>query len=113
MGAGNIVNTLTLGSIGSDVKSFSVTTIPEGASYPVMSKSYDEAVNSVLLDRYVLVAIELFDGGGVYQQQAIDVNFCITAHDESVSVGVYRLQIGATEWEEVTGLIKVSAENVF
>lgn len=107
MGSGNIVNQFTIGGIGSDVQSFTVTTIPEGTAYPVVGKSYEVAVDNILLDRYILVAVELFDGAGVYQHDAVDINFCVTAHDESLSVGVYRLTVGATDWEEVTGLLKV------
>jgi hypothetical protein len=106
MGSGNIVNNMQLGRlVGSDISSFSVTTVPEGQSYSALHKAYDTAIT---LERYVITAIELFNGVGAYLHEAVDVNFCITQQDESLSVSVYRLEIGGTEWTEVTELLKVS-----
>jgi hypothetical protein len=107
MGSGNIVNVVTLSGLGSNTKSLTVTTIPEGYAYPVAGKSYEESVKGILLDRYVLLAVEVFDGEGAYQRTSIEVNFCVTSQDETLTVGVYRLAVGSSEWQEVKGLLKV------
>ena len=108
MGSGNIVNFMQVGGLqGSDVTMFSITTVPEGQSFEMLNKAYDEAIDNILLDRYVITAIELFDSAGAYQHSAVDISFCITEYDESVTVSVYRLKVGGTEWTEVTGLLKV------
>lgn len=108
-GRSNIVNSLSFsGLVGSDTKSLTVTTIPEGESFEVLSKSYDISVKSILLDRYILVAIELFDGEGRYEHRDIGVHFCLSSRDERLNLGVYRLPLDSTNWEEVTNIQQVS-----
>lgn len=103
----NLVNSFTIsGFVDLGVQSFTVATVPKGQSFEQMEKSFDVQLASAY-DDYVVMAVELFDNTGTYLRNEVDINFCITAHDPSLTVQASRLPVGATEWVEVTNIVQV------